>query len=174
MVRKINGVEFEGMLMRDLPEFKARKGWWHYGYLWKLNFLLMAGILAETTNGYDGSMLNGLQSLTEWSEFFNNPSGARLGVLSSATFIGALGGLLIAYPLCDLLGRRYPITIGSAFIILGAALGGSAVNFNMFLIGRILIGIGLVMCQVASPMLIAEVAHPSQRARVAAIYEPTW
>lgn len=114
------------------------------------------------------------QSLPEWTSFFHNPTGSRLGVLNSAVTIGGLGGLLIANPLCDRLGRRYPITIGSALIILGAGLGGGARNFDMFVIGRILVGLGLSLCQVASPMLIAEVAHPSQRARVAAIYEPTW
>lgn len=158
--------------MKDV--LPPRKGWWNYGYLWKLNFLLLAGILTETTYGYDGSMLNGLQSLTEWSEFFGNPTGGRLGVLNSATFIGSLAGLLIANPLCDYLGRRYPISIGSSLIILGAALGGAAQNFAMFLVGRLFIGVGLILCQVTSPMLIAEVAHPSQRARVASIYEPTW
>jgi hypothetical protein len=55
---KLNGIEFDGLLLRDV--LPVRKAWWHYKYLWKLNFLLLAGILAETTNGYDGSMLNGM------------------------------------------------------------------------------------------------------------------
>lgn len=32
------------------------------------------------TNGYDGSMMNGLQSLTPWEEYFGYPSGGLLGV----------------------------------------------------------------------------------------------
>jgi hypothetical protein len=32
------------------------------------------------TNGYDGSMMNGLQSLDLWEEYFGHPQGGLLGV----------------------------------------------------------------------------------------------
>jgi len=40
-------------------------------------------LITSSTNGYDGSMMNGLQSLTQWTGYFNNPSGGRLGLLNA-------------------------------------------------------------------------------------------
>ena len=47
-------------------------------------FLLkMISLITSSTNGYDGSMMNGLQSLTQWSEYFNKPTGGKLGLLNA-------------------------------------------------------------------------------------------
>jgi len=57
------------------------------GYL-----LILFSLITSSTNGYDGSMMNGLQSLTQWTDYFNNPSGGRLGLLNAiqACFLGLL------------------------------------------------------------------------------------
>lgn len=35
------------------------------------------------TNGYDGSMMNGLQTLELWQEYFNEPKGSLLGIFNA-------------------------------------------------------------------------------------------
>jgi hypothetical protein len=40
-------------------------------------------LITSTTNGYDGSMMNGLQSLDQWRLYFNNPTKGRLGLLNA-------------------------------------------------------------------------------------------
>jgi len=45
--------------------------------------LIFFSLITSSTNGYDGSMMNGLQSLTQWTGYFNNPSGGRLGLLNA-------------------------------------------------------------------------------------------
>ncbi len=130
--------------------------------------------MAYACNGYDGALLNGLQSLPQWNSFFGDPSGAYLGLLTSGINIGTVAALTFSAPLCDWLGRRVPIYIGILFIILGAALGAAAQQVGSFIAGRILVGFGSAVCMVASPMLISEVAHPSQRSRVMTMYEPTY
>lgn len=35
------------------------------------------------TNGFDASMMNGLQSLTQWEDDFNHPVGGTLGLLNA-------------------------------------------------------------------------------------------
>lgn len=40
-------------------------------------------LITSSTNGYDGSMMNGLQSLPQWTGFFNNPVGGKLGLLNA-------------------------------------------------------------------------------------------
>lgn len=42
-----------------------------------------SSLITSYSNGYDGSMMNGLQSLSQWREAFNNPSNGRLGLLNA-------------------------------------------------------------------------------------------
>lgn len=65
---------FVGMKLEDvLP--KMEKPWYRTPHLIKLNFVLLAALLMPATNGFDGSMVNGLQTLPVWQESeFNLPS----------------------------------------------------------------------------------------------------
>jgi hypothetical protein len=42
-----------------------------------LNAWIVLFLITSSTNGYDGSMMNGLQSLTQWNEAFGYPSTSR-------------------------------------------------------------------------------------------------
>lgn len=42
-------------------------------------------------------MLNGLQILPIWQDYFNNPTGSILGLFGSIYSIGSLAGLPFAY-----------------------------------------------------------------------------
>jgi MFS family permease len=161
------------MLLRDAAP-KLDKMWWHYPHLRKLNFFLLGAILVQATNGYDGSMLNGLQSLTQWSSYFNNPSGATLGTLSSGTTIGLIVSLPLAIYSCEKFGRRWPIIAGSVLTIVGAVIQSAAVSYWMFWIGRFIIGFGLGLLQSAAPMLLSETAYPAQRSQVTSLYETSF
>ena len=35
------------------------------------------------SNGYDGSMMNGLQTLDQWKNYLNNPQGSTLGLFNA-------------------------------------------------------------------------------------------
>ena len=41
-------------------------------------------------------MMNGLQSLTQWEDSFNHPTGGLLGLLNAIQYIGSIGSLPIA------------------------------------------------------------------------------
>jgi hypothetical protein len=64
--------EFEGLVLADVTP-KLDKWWFQYPSLLKLNILLLSAFLAQFTCGFDGSMLNGMQSLPEWQAMFGNP-----------------------------------------------------------------------------------------------------
>lgn len=49
-------------------------------------------LITSSTNGFDGSMMNGLQALPQWRSAFNNPSGGQLGLLNAIQNIGSLAG----------------------------------------------------------------------------------
>ena len=65
------------------------------------------------SNGYDGSMMNGLQTLDQWTKYFNNPQGSTLGLFNAIQNIGTIVALPVAPILNDRLGRRWTLFIGS-------------------------------------------------------------
>lgn len=40
-------------------------------------------LITSMSNGYDGSMMNGLQTLDNWKNYFNNPTGGTLGLFNA-------------------------------------------------------------------------------------------
>ncbi|OZJ01619.1 hypothetical protein BZG36_05531 [Bifiguratus adelaidae] len=164
---------FDGQLLKDVTP-KLDKFWWHYPHLLKLNLLLLGAVLVQTTNGYDGSMLNGLQSISLWQNYFGNPTGAYLGTMTSGTTYGLIASLPFVTWFCERFGRRWPVIGGSVAIIFGAILQTAAQNYAMFVAGRFIIGFGLGVIQTCAPILLQETAYPSQRGKVTSFYEPTF
>ena len=66
----------------------------------------------QATNGYDGSMLNGLQSLNYWQNYFGHPNSSTLGLMSSMMSIGSICAIPFVPYTADLLGRRTGVLIG--------------------------------------------------------------
>ncbi|KFY94732.1 hypothetical protein V500_03095 [Pseudogymnoascus sp. VKM F-4518 (FW-2643)] len=154
-----------GVMLQDvLP--KRNKMWWSYKNLRTLNLLLLCAIVTDITNGYDGSMLNGIQSVPQWQKFFGHPTGARLGTISNGVRYGQIGGLIFCAPIIQKFGRKWPIAFGSSLLLIGVVLQASAQSYAMFVIGRILIGFGNTIQQTACPILISELAYPDQRAQI--------
>ena len=57
-------------------------------------------------------MFNGLQSLTEWEEYFDHPSSNTLGLMNSSGYLpGVIAGFFADY-LNTYLGRRLVLWIG--------------------------------------------------------------
>ena len=86
----------------------------------KLNTVLVGAVLVNATSGYDGSLLNGLQSLPQWADYFGNPAGYVLGTMTSGITFGTIISMSFISWLCDKFGRRQPIIGGSFVIIIGA------------------------------------------------------
>lgn len=66
----------------------------------------------QATNGYDSSMMNGLQTLAHWQDYFHHPTGSLLGILSAIMSLGSLVALPVVPYTADLLGRRLGVVIG--------------------------------------------------------------
>ncbi|KAJ5798285.1 uncharacterized protein N7503_007581 [Penicillium pulvis] len=165
----VRGVD--GVTLRHTDQ--RTRFWWNYPGLRSLNLLLLGCIVCDMTNGYDGSMLSGLQIIDAWQDALGHPTGTRLGTITNGTRYGQLGALLIAAPLMQRLGRRVPIMIGSCILLVGVALQASSVNYDMFVVSRVLIGFGNTIQNMACPILAAELAHPSQRTQVIGIQNTT-
>lgn len=55
-------------------------GWLSNKGILKLNAILCLSLISSYATGYDGSMMNGLQSLDTWKAFFNNPDANDLAM----------------------------------------------------------------------------------------------
>lgn len=161
-----------GVVLRDILP-KREYMWWRYKSLLQLNLILLGCIASDVTNGYDQSMLNGLQSVPQWQEFFGNPKGSRLGLITNGTRIGQAAALFVVNPLIQKLGRKKPIAVGSVIMLVGIALQAAATNTAMFVVGRVLIGFGNNIQQSACPILISELAYPSQRPQITGVLNAT-
>lgn len=131
-------------------------------------------VITSATNGYDGSMVNGLQSLTPWQEYFNHPRGSLLGLFACIMSVGSLVALPVVPYTADILGRRWGIIIGCLIMVMGVILQSISVNFKMFIAARFFLGFGIAIAHGSSPLLITELVHPQHRATFTTIYNTTW
>ncbi len=151
-----------------------RSPWWRNRRLITLNAWVALLLITSSTNGFDGSMMNGLQSLQQWQDAFGHPSGSKLGLLGAIQNVGALASIPIAPWLADTYGRRTSIALGAALMVVGAALQTASQSVEMFIGARFLIGFGLTFAANAAPLLVTEIAYPSQRGQLTSLYNTMW
>ncbi|KAF4981022.1 hypothetical protein FZEAL_3074 [Fusarium zealandicum] len=169
----VDGDDFQGLVLSDVIP-RDRKPWYSDWTLWKLNLLLLSGLLTQTATGFDSSMLNGMQSLPQWQEFFGEPKGTRLGAMTFGPNGGVLISILISSQLCDWFGRRKPIFGGSILIIAGSIIQTCSHNYDMFVASRFVIGFGLGIVSTAAPPLLSEVTYPTHRGQVVSFMMVSW
>lgn len=56
---------------------------WYNGRMLLLNAIMVLLLITSMTNGYDGSMMNGLQTLPQWVSYFGKPEGGTLGLFNA-------------------------------------------------------------------------------------------
>ncbi|KAH0835885.1 hexose transporter [Lanmaoa asiatica] len=148
--------------------------WYNNRRLVTLNAWIVLLLITSSTTGYDGSMMNGLQSLTQWESAFNYPSGGNLGLLNAIQNIGALAGYPFAPYLSDGVGRRRAIWFGAAIMCIATAIQTASQSVGMFIGARFLIGFGNTFAANAAPMLVTELAYPTYRAPLTSLYNSLW
>lgn len=140
----------------------------------KLNAILALSLVSSYATGFDGSMMNGLQSLDSWKASFNHPGASDLAILNAIQSIGQLAALPFCAWTCDKFGRKPALLFSAAIMIIGVALQAGAQNTGMFIGARCIIGFGLALNITAAPLLIMELAYPTQRAPLVSIYNSLW
>jgi len=151
-----------------------RRKWYNNRRIIALNGWIVLLLITSSTNGYDGSMMNGLQSLPQWQGYFHNPSSSELGLLNAIQNVGGLAAYPFAPYLSDGIGRRPTVFIGAVIMTIATALQGAAQSSGMFIGARFLIGFGLTFAANAAPMLVSEIAYPRYRAQLTATYNSLW
>lgn len=142
--------------------------WYKHACLRKLYALIAVIWLSSATGGFDGTMMNGLQSLSYWENYFHNPTPAILGLMNA---IVPAGNLLINFfvpYMADHWGRKRTLIIGDIILFIGIAIQTGSVNMGMFIASRFIGGVGASFG--TGPYLITELAHPQHRAILTTIY----
>jgi len=148
--------------------------WYKNPRLILLNLCICLLLITSSTNGYDGSMMNGLQSVQNWESEFHNPHGGTLGLFNAIQNIGSLAAYPFSPYVADGLGRRAGIWIGAIIMIVGTILQTASHSFGQFIGARFLIGFGLTFAATAAPLLVTEIAYPTQRAQATSMYNTLW
>ncbi|KAH7928914.1 hypothetical protein BV22DRAFT_164149 [Leucogyrophana mollusca] len=148
--------------------------WWKNKRLVLLNFWIAVLLITSSTNGFDGSMMNGLQSLTQWNVAFDYPNGPKLGLLNAIQNIGSLSAYPFSPYMSDGLGRRFSVLFGACIMIAATVVQTASQSVGMFIGARFMIGFGLTFAASAAPLLITEIAYPSQRGQLTSTYNGLW
>lgn len=139
------------------------------------NYLLaisMVSALGGLLFGYDWVVIGGAKPFYE--RFFDITTSANLQAWAmSSALIGCILGAVVSGVISDKFGRKWPLLL-SAFLFTVASLGtGLASAYWIFVVFRIVGGIGIGLASALSPMYIAEVAPSHLRGRFVALNQMT-
>ncbi|KIM58733.1 hypothetical protein SCLCIDRAFT_1218432 [Scleroderma citrinum Foug A] len=151
-----------------------KRKWYNNRRIILLNAWIFLFLITYSTVGYDGSMMNGLQSLPQWQSAFNYPSNGMLGVLNAIQNVGALAAYPFAPYLSDGIGRRKAVFFGASIMLAATAIQTASQSVRMFIAARFFIGFGLTFAANASPLLVTELAYPEYRAQLTSLYNSLW
>lgn len=115
-------------------------------------------------------MMNGLQTLPQWREYFGYPSPALLGVINAVYPVSKILGLLPATWIAERWGRKVPMLMGLVVLLIGPAIQAASTNLAMFVIARAIIGAATVFLALPCPILVTELAYPPHRGKITALY----
>ncbi|TDZ24460.1 Lactose permease [Colletotrichum orbiculare MAFF 240422] len=159
-------------LLAVLPDNPAP--WYRTRHLLLLNLTLLVPMVSSASVGFDGAMMNGLQTLEQWRGYFGHPSAPVLGAMNAVYPVGKLMGLVPTTWLGDKYGRKTPMWAGFFLLLLGAALQAASTGLPMFIVSRWLLGAATAFIAQPAPILVTELAYPTQRGKISALYNTSF
>ena len=114
--------------------------------------------------------MNGLQTLPQWRSFFDSPEGAVLGLMNAVYPLGKVVSLPLVAFISDRFGRKIPLIIGLLACVAFSIMQAMAQNFATFVTARALLGFCTSFISQPSPIIVAELAYPSHRGKITALY----
>lgn len=115
-------------------------------------------------------MMNGLQTLPQWRDYFNRPSAPVLGAINAIYPVSKILGLLPVSWMSDKWGRKLPMWIGLVIMLVGPAIQAASNNLAMFVVSRAIVGVATVFLALPCPILVAELSYPTHRGKITALY----
>ncbi|KAI9149922.1 Lactose permease [Paramyrothecium foliicola] len=146
----------------DILPFRAPT-WGPQSQSGNLAILLVCTVAAAAMQGYDVSMMGGMNILPQYTEYFELSDATRS--LNIAT--NYVGGCLACFcwgSLIDNYGRRNGLFWSATLTVLAAGLQAGAVHISMFCIARIIIGFATTASVIAGSAYLAETLPWNKRA----------
>lgn len=122
--------------------------------------------------GYDWVVIGGAKPFYE--RFFDITNSPYLqGWAMSSALIGCLVGAMASGYLADRFGRKRPLIAAAALFTIAALGTGAANQFTIFIIFRLVGGLGIGLASAISPMYIAEISPAKMRGRLVSVNQLT-
>jgi SP family sugar:H+ symporter-like MFS transporter len=118
--------------------------------------------------GYDSGVINGTQKGLEASFALGK---LGIGVNVGAILVGSAIGAFSAGRMSDAIGRRKVMMLAAALFLFSALMTGASSGSAMFILGRIIGGLGVGAASVISPVYISEVTPADIRGRLSSIQQ---
>ena len=90
-------------------------------------------------------------------------------VLTSVALAGAALGALAAGTLSDQFGRKSVILVVAVIFFVGGLVSGMAPDLATLLIGRVMVGVGIGVASMLTPLYLSEIAAPAQRGAIVSL-----
>lgn len=123
--------------------------------------------------GYDSSLMGSFNVMPSYTSYFTLTTSTK----SFNTAVSYVGGAAISFisgPWTDWRGRREAIFWSALITLVGGVIQGAAQNIAMFLVGRLVIGLGMGLAQTATPTLLAETVPVRWRGLAMGLYYACW
>ncbi len=122
--------------------------------------------------GYDWVVIGGAKPFYE--RFFEITSSPYLqGWAMSSALIGCFLGALTSGVLADRFGRKILLIVAAALFTISAIGTGAVNNFTLFIVYRLIGGLGIGLASAVSPMYIAEISPAHIRGRLVSVNQLT-
>lgn len=133
-----------------------------------ITFIAFSAALGGLLFGYDTAVISGaIGNLTEY--FHLTP--IETGWAISSALVGCLIGALFSDYLSNRFGRKATMLITAILFILNSIGTALPISFTMFVLFRIVGGIGVGIASMVVPMYIAEIAPPKRRGALVGNYQ---
>ncbi|KAH6719810.1 hexose transporter-like protein [Leptodontidium sp. MPI-SDFR-AT-0119] len=147
-------------------------------------YLAICCMGVEATTGFDSQLVNTIQFSTAFNKYFGNSyvgingkpgiQPGLLGFLTSCYHVGSVLGVPVAPWFNQKFGRRKAILIGSLIMSGAAIIQGFSQHVAMYIISRILLGFGLVVCIISGSAMIGELSYPKERPIMTSLFNASW
>lgn len=131
-------------------------------------FIALSAALGGLLFGYDTAVISG--AIGNLTEFFHLTP-VETGWAISSALVGCLIGAFFSDFLSDTFGRKVTMLITAVLFILNSVGTAFPTSFTMFVLFRIVGGIGVGIASMVVPMYIAEIAPPKRRGALVGNYQ---
>jgi len=141
---------------------------YNMGYIWTVTLVsAMGGLLF----GYDWVVIGGAKPFYE--KFFGLTTPAQIGWAMSSALVGCLVGALVSGGLSDRFGRKRLLIVAGFLFTISAVWTALAGDFTVFVVFRLVGGVGIGLASNLSPMYIAEISPAAMRGKFVSVNQLT-